>query len=177
MTIIIEKSNEYNTYYIIIWTNRKDNNNYIIELSEGTIYVNNIDNINNGFIFNLGKFDYSKNNCGFIYTKNDEDFLISSNVGNINIWDLQNKCLYINLPLNNNNKCLLYILEWSNKYIIICEYYKRKINIMDINTGKIITKIKMNFGGIIYAKKFNHPIYGESLFTSGQDNNINFWSI
>ena len=48
---------------------------------------------------------------------------------------------------------------------------------MDINTGNIITKIKWNSGGIIYAKKFNHPIYGESLLTSGQDNNINFWSI
>ena len=111
---VIEKSNEYNTYYTLLWTNLKDNKNYIIELSEGNIYINNIENIDNSLycIFNLGKFDYSKNNCGFIYTKNDEDYLISCNdKGNINIWDLQNKCLYINLSLNNyNKKCILYIL-------------------------------------------------------------------
>ena len=178
---VIESSNKYNTYYLIFWINKKDNNNYIIELSEGSIYINNINNDMLYDNFNLSPFDYYQNNCGFIYTKYNQDYLIVCNSkGDINIWDLENKYLALNICLNNNkNKnSLLYILEWSNKYIIIADYYNRLFNIMDINTSKILTKIKgKHFGGIIYAKKFIHPIYGESLLTSGQDNSIILWSI
>ena len=102
---IIEKTNKYNTYYLIFWFNKKDNNNYILELSDGNIYVFNIKD--NSLYCNLksGVFVYSKNNCGFIYNKNNNDndcLIISCSCGNIMIWDLINKNLNYNISLYNN---------------------------------------------------------------------------
>ena len=179
----IQNTNEYNTYYLIHWFNKKDNNNYIVELSDGNIYIYNIIDNTLYFNFNLGEFDYSKNNCGFIYNKNNTDYLIvSSPCGNINVWDLENKCIYSNISLYNEfdtkKLYLSYILQWSNKYIIACEYYYKGFKIIDIDNFKIITYINgIHSGGILCAKKFYHPIYGESLLSLGQDNNIILWNI
>ena len=154
----IKKTNEYNTYYLIFWTNQKDNNNYIIELSDRNIFIYNV--INDDILYcnlKLGPFDYSKNNCGFIYNKNNTDFLIiSSPCGNIMIWDLISKCMYYNISLYKNldkNKLYLsYILQWSNKYIIACEYYYKGFKIIDIDNFKIISSIKV-FYLILYLNK------------------------
>ena len=179
---IFDKSNEYDTYFMIYWINSKDNNNYIIELSDGKIYINNIIEDTQFGAFNLSLFDYSKYNCGFIYTaKNNRDSLFASNSeGYINILDLESKSFVgkIDLSNNKNKKSLLYILKWSDKYMISFDYYNREIKIIDFSTFKIITKINIKqFASIIYAKNFIHPIYGESLLTSGVDHKIILWSI
>ena len=89
--------------------------------------------------------------------------------------------MYYNISLYNNlykNKLYLsYILQWTNKYIIACEYYYKGFKIIDIDKFKIISSIKGNHtGGIICSKKFYHPIYRESLLSLGEDNNIILWS-
>ncbi len=62
--------------------------------------------------------------------------------------------------------------------MIVCEYFNKGFKIIDIDTFKIITSINgSHSGGIICAKKFYHPFYGESLLSSGQDNNIILWSV
>ena len=182
---IIEKTNEYNTYYLIFWFNQKDKNNYALELSDGNIYIFNIKD--NSLYCNLksGAFVYSKNNCGFIYNKNNNDndyLIISCSCGNIMIWDLINKNLNYNIYLYNNidetKLYISYILQWSNKYIVVCEYFYKGFIILDIENLKIITSIKgIHTGPITCAKKFYHPIYGDSLLSSDQDNNIILWSI
>jgi WD40 repeat protein len=179
----IEKTNEYNTYYLIQWYNRKDSNNYIIELSDGNIFIYNIKDNTLYTELTSGYFDYLQNNCGYIYNNNNNDFLVvSSPCGNINIWDLEIKDLYCNISLYDNfdNKKLYisYILQWSSKYMIVCEYVNKGFKIIDIDTLKIITSVNgVHTGGIICAKKFHHPIYGESLLSLGQDNNIILWSV
>ena len=181
---IFDKSNEYDTYLMIYWINSKDNNNYIIELSDGKIYINNIIEDTQYGTFSLSIFDYSKYNSGFIYTsKNNKDFLFASNgIGYINILDLESKSFVGKIGLNRSkfkiSLSLLYILKWSDKYMIIFDYYNSEIKIIDFSTFKIITKINAKeFGRIIYAKNFIHPIYGESLLTSGVDHKIILWSI
>ena len=48
---------------------------------------------------------------------------------------------------------------------------------IDLETLKIISCVSHNLTrGIIYAKKFYHPIHGESLLTSGKDDNITLWT-
>ena len=181
----IENTNKYNTYYLIFWYNKKDKNNYIIELSDGNIYIYNIKDNSLYCNLKLGVFDYSKNNCGFIYNNNNSnnDFLIvSSSCGNIMIWDLINKNMYYNIPLykhiDQSKLYISYILQWSKKYIIVCEYFFKGFIIIDIENFKIIASIKgENIGLILCAKKFYHPIYRESLLSSDQDNNVFLWSI
>ena len=180
---VIENTNNYNTYYILYWLNKKDNSNYIIELSDGNIYMYNILKKSLFYTLNLGELSCSKNYCGIIFTKNNIDYLIvCTSSGTINIWDLENNNIIHSLSLNkcyDKNKIYLsYILQWSEKYIVVCEYYNKGLKILDIDKLKIITTIRgRHSGSIICAKKFMHPIYGESLLTSGEDNNIILWNI
>ena len=183
---VIEKTNEYNTYYSLLWFNKKNKNNYIIELSDGNIYFYDIFDNDYFNIINLGIFNYTKIISGFIYTKNNLDYMASCSAnGNIYITDLNNHSIinYLSLSHKGISKIkniifLSYILQWSNKYIIVCEYYNKGIKIIDIDKLKIISSIKeKNVGQIISSKKFIHPIYGESLLIASQDNNISLWTI
>ena len=186
---IIKQTNEHNTYYILLWFNKKENNNFIIELSDKKIFIYDI---NKNSLFH--EFNISYNNCklnsGFIYNKNNNDYLIaSSDIGILIEINLETKEIYHisqyiftkkQIGYTNSSKKKIYlshILQWSNKYMIAFEYFNKGFIIMDIETFKLISYIKgKHTGGIIYAKKFFHPFYGESLLTSGQDNNIILWS-
>lgn len=181
----IQKTNEYPTYYLLEWNNRKNNTKYIIELSSGNIFIYNINNFNLEFIFTLGSPDNSKTNSGFIYRKKNEDFLItSSSSGIISILNLEAQKIVSHIYLYNNFSVyrinISYILQWSDRYLIACEYYNKGFKIIDINNLdklKIITSLnEKHTGGVLFAKKFYHPIYGESLLTSGKDDTIILWS-
>lgn len=186
-----KKTNEYATYCLLEWNYRKNNKNYIIELSNANIFIYNINNCNLEFILTLGSCDYSKTNSGFIYRKNNEDFLIvSSSSGIISILNLETKKIISHIYLYEdydhfysylNRINISYILQWSEKYLIVCEYYNKGfkiINMDNLDKLKIITSVnKEHTGGVLFAKKFYHPIYGESLLTSGKDNCIILWSV
>jgi WD40 repeat protein len=178
---IIEHTNEYNTYYLLLWFHKKNKTIYLIELSNGNIYIYNINKNTLYFIFTIGSYENSKINSGFIYNKNNNDLLIVCfDSGIISIINLEAKKQYPNFyykSFEKNKINLSYLLLWSNKYIIACECYNKGLIIIDIDTFKLISSIKGKYlGGIIYAKKFIHPIYGESLFTLDQDNTIILWS-
>ena len=112
----------------------------IIELSNGNIYKYNILENTLYNIINSGPYNYSKTISGIIYEEKNNDYLMTCNVsGNINIFDLDNNNIVYYLSLNkyndnNKNKIYLsYILQWSIKYIIICEYYNKGFKIFDID--------------------------------------------
>ena len=182
----IKETNEHNTYYILLWLNKKDNLYYLIELSNGNIYIYNIQDDTLYFNSDLDTFNYSQYNCGFVYTKNNNDFLFASNIpGEIFIWDLENKNIFSYINLNNSYNTnliyLTYILQWSKKYIIACEYYNKGLKIIDIDklkVIKVITSIRgKHYGRIICAKKFIHPNYGECLLTTAKGDGIILWTI
>ena len=180
---IIDKTNEYNTYFLLLWFNKKYINNYLIELSEN-IFIYNIKKNNLNYIVHVGDYYNSKINSGFIYNKNNIDYLIfACNSGIIYKLNLDTKELNRIFSVKSYNKAKIYfsyLLQWSNKYMIVCEYYNKGFKIIEIednDTFRIVTSIKGKYSGfIIYAKKYIHPIYRESLFTSGSDNTIILWS-
>lgn len=180
----LENINKDKTYYLMHWFNKKDNNNYLIELGTSNVYIYDLVKENPNYNIRSRKYKDSKINCGFIYNKNNHDFLIASseNYGNIMIFDLENKIEFNNnislyKRINKSKIYISYILQWSEKYMIVCEYFNRGFKIIDIDTFKIITSINdgKHLGAIICGKKFFHPILGECLLSAGQDNNIILW--
>ena len=172
----INNTNNNAIYYLLSWYNKKNNKYYIIQFSYLKIMINNLleDELYSELIQQQSEsYHYS----GFIYNRNDNDYLCSSSTnGYINIWDLYNKKII--KTFNTNNCCLCHIIEWNNKYIIVADYYNKSFKIIDLDENKIIS----NIGGqhtdeVISIKKIYHPIYGESLLSCGQDCYIKLWTI
>jgi hypothetical protein len=65
------------------------------------------------------------------------------------------------------------IIKWSDKYILICNYNNKSIDIFDTIQNKIINCIKgIDNSNFLFFKKIIHPNYGESLLTSSENNTI-----
>ena len=174
-------TNEYATNYILIWHNKKEDFISLIELSkEGVIYFYNLDECSQYFKFYLS--NNSEINCGFIYNDNNIDYLIfSSSFGSIYKYDLLNEGNVSKIDLYNcsfNDKNYFpFITQWSYRYFIVCEKEKRGFLVIDLETLKIISCVSHNLTiGIICAKKFYHPIHGESLLTAGKEDDIILWT-
>ena len=169
----IKNSKNNNVYYLLSWYNEKDKNNYIIEFCKRKIVINNINK--NTLYANLIS-ECVKDSCyitGFLF----KSFLVSNSLnGYINIWDLYEKKLIHNIFVNNS--ILTNLIQWNEKYIILINGNKNSIIIIDYYHGIIISNIfSQHEKGILFIKKINHPIYGESLLTSGQNGFIKLWII
>jgi hypothetical protein len=175
-------SKNYNVYYMMTWYNVKDKNYYLIEFCKRKIVINNIEQDIVYTIFGENESGFSYMN-GFMYTpemntdNNYKDYLFSiSNNGYIYIWDLYEKNLVFSIFINN---CLINnIIQWNKNIIILSDLHKNSIKIMLIDYGIVISDIYSQHDvGILYIKKTFHPIYGESLLSSGQDGSIKLWTI
>ena len=116
------------------------------------------------------------NNFDEKFNKDNNEYLCCSSVnGYINIWDLYNKKIF---KVINTNGCeLAHIIEWNNKYIIVADFNNKLFKIIDIDNNSIHDiKIKHK-NNLKCIKKINHPIYGESLLSAGQDKIIKLWTI
>ena len=171
----INNSNNYIIYYLLSWYNIKDNKYYIIEFANNKIVINNLleDKLYSELIQQPEDDHYS----GFIKNKDNKDYLYSSSYnGYINIWDLYNKNIF---KIINTNNCILYnIIEWNDKYIMVADRDNKSFKIIDMETFKVISDIKGEHKNKVKSiKKIYHPIYGESLLSSGEDGIIKLWSI
>ena len=159
----------------MFWHNKKNNNYYIIKLSQNSINIQNYFNKDDNYELINDPEDCHLS--GFIYTKDYNDYLCcSSTNGYINIWDLYNKKIF--KVINTDSSYLMYIIQWNSKYIIVADYTNYSFKVIDIETGKIVSDI----GGqhkkkLICIKKIYHPIYGESLLSASEDNQIKLWTI
>ena len=112
----------------------------------------------------------------FIYYKDNNDYLCSSSYnGYINIWDLYNKKIF--KVINTNGCKLAHIIEWNNKYIIVADYNNKLFKIIDIDNNSIHDIKIEHKDNLKCIKKINHPIYGESLLSAGNDKIIKLWTI
>ena len=155
--------------------NKKNNKYYIIQFSNRKIIINNL--IEEELYSELKKEPEADHFSGFIYNKNDNNYLCSSSRnGYINIWDLYNKKIF---KVINTNKCGLFnIIEWNNKYIIVADYDNKSFKIIDLEENKVICDIKgQHTDRLVCIKKIYHPIYGESLLSAANDNTIKLWII
>ena len=151
------------------------NKYYVIQFSFKKLLINNLieDELYSELIQEPESYHYS----GFIYNKDNNDYLCSSSRnGYINIWDLYNQKIF---TIINTNICLLtHIINWNNKYIIVTDYDNKSFKIIDLEELKVMSIIAGQHNQeVICIKKINHPIFGESLLTAGEDNIIKLWAI
>jgi len=171
----INNTNKNEIYCLLSWYNKKNNKYYIIHLASNKIIINNL--LEDELYSELIKKPENDHYSGFIYNRNNNDYLCSSSWnGYINIWNLYNKKI---LKTINTNNCHLYhIIEWNNKYIIVADLTNKSFKIIDLDENKIISNIgEQHTSYVRCIKKIYHPIYGESLLSCGDDKCIKFWSI
>ena len=70
-----------------------------------------------------------------------------------------------------------HIIQWNDKYAIIADVDSCSFKVFDYEEKKCV----YNIGGqhsryVIGVKKINHPIYGESLLSAGNDSTIKLWN-
>ena len=171
----INNSNSEKIYYLISWNNKKNNNYYIIQCAYKKIIVDNLlkDELYSELIDKYEYYHYS----AFIYNKGDIDYLCSSSSnGNINIWNLNDKKLV--KYIYQGNFCLFHIIKWNDDYIIVADYNNNSFKIININSGGIVKDFKgIHSDAVKCIKKVFHPLYGESLLSSGEDKTIKLWII
>lgn len=174
-------SNNIYIYDFSFWHNKKDNNDYIIEFTDHNTLINNL---HNDLYYQLN----SQNSCsGFIYTKNDIDYLCCNCGGGIQIWNLFTKKIFKKI-LDNSYGFIRLSVKWNDRYFI-----SSKGNYMVIWDIKDETFVNLSLLAnknmeILCLNKINHPKYGESLISvstvqdlnvknSGSYHSINIWSL
>ena len=159
----------------MFWHNKKNNNYYIIKLSNNSIIIQNYENKEDNY--ELTNYPEDCHLSGFIYTKDYNDYLCcSSTNGYINIWDLYKKQIF--KVINTDSNYLIYIIQWNSKYIIVVDYTNYSFKVIDIETDKIVSDIgSQHKKKLICIKKIYHPIYGESLLSSSLDKQIKLWTL
>ena len=106
----------------------------------------------------------------------NKDYLCSSSSnGYINLWDLYNKNIF--KIINTNNCCLMHIIQWNNKYIIVADRYNNCFKIINIENEIKKDIEKQHSSNVKCIKKIIHPKYGESLLSATNDETIKIWSI
>ena len=171
----INNTNNNYTYYLLYWFNFKNNEHYIIECCHSKISIHNL--LKDEVYGELKASNEFRNFSGFIFNKNCIDFLIyGSGNGYIYIWDLFNKSLNGSIYVNCGNY-LHHIIKWNNKYAIIADVTAKSFKIVDYEEKKYICDIGGKHSDyVISVKKIYHPIYGESLLSSGNDSTIKLWT-
>ena len=97
-------TNNNHIYYLMSWYNKMKKKYYIIQFSSKKIIINSL--LDDELYSELSKKPEDSHYSGFLYFKNDKDYLFSSSYnGYINIWDLYKK-KYIK-QLTQKDVCLL----------------------------------------------------------------------
>ena len=170
----ITGSNNISVYYLLSWYNKKNNKYYIIEFSNKKIIINNL--LEDELYSKLINKPEGNHHCGFIYNRNDNDYLCSSSTnGFINIWDLYQKAIF--KVIDTAKSKLAHIIEWNSKYIIAANLDNKSFKIINLEQNQNITDMQgQHIKEVVCVKKVYHPIYGESLITAGEDKFIKLWS-
>ena len=169
----INNSKRYFVNYLLSWYNKNNKNYYLIELAHNKVVINNL--LKNELYCVLVKEPETYHNSGFIFKKRNNEYLCTSSInGYIHIWDLYNKNI---VKIINTNGCfIMNIINWDDKHIIVTDLDTSTIKIVDIEIGKVISKIKQK-APVAIIKKIYHPIYGESLLIVTLDNAFRLWNI
>ena len=161
--------------FLLSWYNKNNNNYYIVQLANCSVLISNL--FEDELYCSLSQEPETDHSSGFIYNKNNIDYLCtSSNNGFINIWDLYCKNLFKVISLEG--ALLTDIIQWNEKYAIVCYFYRKHFFIIDLENYKIINNGDVVHDGYIKCiKKIYHPVYGESLLSADENKNILLWSI
>ena len=177
---------------MISWFDIKNNINYLITTFSSQITITNpvIEDIkSNEYTYCIFEKNVNLSGRNFvssiIYNKNKEDYLLSyTNYRKINLINLNKKIITITIELDYNINC---IIDWNKKYIIaaIENIFNKGVNgeivkikdfvIIDIDIGKIITKISESDGDV--KKCLNKVIINneEGLIVQSSDHKLKLW--
>ena len=126
------------TRYMLSWYNESDENTYIIELCDYKITINNLLKKQNYSIFKSEFNNKEEFLTGFIYKKEETDYLITGSWnGFVRIWDLDEKS-QINY-IQTDDLQLYNIIPWSDKCAIIAYKFLNKIKIIDFKYLEIVS--------------------------------------
>ena len=149
------------TYFIDVYFDKRKSKLFIITCNKG--YSKSYDYMNN-CLYHKYYEENDRNNMhmsAFIY--NEEEFtqmIESSGVGNIKIWNFHSGELVKIISVNN--EWLYSIGLWEKNYIFVgCK--NGEINLIDLNKGIIINRLKSHKEKVLAIKKIYHPKYGEIL--------------
>lgn len=173
------QNTEYNfTNYLLLWKNKKDNSDYIIEICFKKICIYHLLN-NNQLYAELISNNTANSDLfsGIIYNRKDADLLlVSSSNGYIDVWDLFNKSIYLSININGSR--YMDIIQWNEKYTIVTDNAHKSINIIDLTQMKVIGNISgKDIFSVKKIKKINHPKYGQGILSSGYDNDLKLWTL
>ena len=169
-------SNDNNTYYLLIWHNEIDKIYYLVELCEKKIVITNFMQNQLYATLNQPELKILKYYSGYICTiKNKKNYLCcTSSNGYIVIWDLVAKELFKYIKMG---KFELYnIIPWSKKYALVSGGNTKLIKIIDMEDFSVVNSINTtHHTNVNCIKKINHPKYGESLLSCGNDHKIKLY--
>lgn len=171
----IENTNQEHIEYLLPWLNKKDQKYYIIQLAKDIILINDL----KGQLYaNLSNYEFGKYYTGFLYSKDNKDYLCVSSEEEknsiIEIWDLDNKNMTKVFDLLSKFY-ISNIISWNERYILICDCDNKCIKVFDLENEKVISLIKGEEKYIKSIKKLNHPTYGKSILTADKNNRIKLW--
>ena len=172
----IKESNYDNIYYLLLWYNKQTKKNYLIQFSYNKILINNLEPKNNELYAKLIHEPENEHYSGFIFSKNDSEFLCSSCYnGFIHIWNLYTK----NFVYAIETKFILcHIIQWNEKYAIVADFENKSFIIVDLEDKRIYNDINPEHTmEVKCVKKLLHPKFGECLLTAGRDNVIKLWKL
>ena len=172
----IKNTNANSVFYLLSWTNKKDNRIYIIQFCYMKILISNLLDEDDVYA-ELSQEQKLSYYSGFIYDRIQEDkvYLYSSSKnGIINVWDLYNKILVNNINIKGSILC--HIIQWDYKYAIVADYNGKSFKIINLETLKIEQDIgDCHSKELKSIKKVRHPLFGDCLLTAGNDNIIKLW--
>ena len=172
----IKESNFDNIYYLLIWYNKKDKQNYLIQFSYKKILINILEKGKDEIYAKLVHEPENEHYCGYIFPKENSEFLCTTCYnGFVHVWDLYTKKL---VNIIDTKIILCHILPWSERYSIAADFEHKSFVIIDLDEKKIYKGQKGEHNmEVKCVKKIRHSEFGESLITAGRDHVIKLWSI
>ena len=158
------------TYFINYWNN--NNINYIINANSSNVKIYGINKskeIYREFLAPQSTWHMS----AFVEKMNDINYLFESDGnGYLRIWNIEKKEIYKSIQASGCN--LRGICFWNDRFIIAASSDKG-FKIFDLENNKNIITIHGHESVLCTVQKIMHPLYGESLISSGIDGNIKLW--
>ena len=158
------------TYFINYWNN--NNINYIINANSSNVKIYGINKskeIYREFLAPQSTWHMS----AFVERMNDINYLFESDGnGYLRIWNIEKKEIYKSIQASGCN--LRGICFWNDRFIIAASSDKG-FKIFDLENNKNIITIHGHESVLWTVQKIIHPLYGESLISSGIDGNIKLW--